>query len=199
MTDGGCPIQGGAPPCRREYAQFASALPRAGLVYDRPTMSAHRNDQGFSVMELVVVLAVLGILLMLAIPSYLDRTTREQIKAAIPLADIAKKPIAAAWSAGVDLPADNASAGLPSPDRVVSNLVSALRVDKGAIHLTFGNQAHGAIAGKILTLRPAVVEDTPIVPVTWICAGARVPDKMTAIGADLTDVDIRLLPFECKG
>jgi type IV pilus assembly protein PilA len=66
-----------------------------------------------------------------------------------------------------------------------------------ALHITFGNSAHALIAGKVLTLRPAGVEDAPIVPVTWVCGRAPPPAKMTLKGDDRTDVPQGLLPFNC--
>jgi type IV pilus assembly protein PilA len=154
---------------------------------------------GFTLTEMMVVIVVIGILAMMAVPSYQVRIVREQIAAAVPLADIAKKPIAASWSAVQSFPPDNASAGLPSADKIVNNLVSALSVQDGVIHLTFGNSAQSAIRGKILTFRPAVVEDAPIVPVTWVCGNAAGPDKMTVKGENKTSVPNQYLPLGCQG
>ena len=149
-------------------------------------------------MEMMAVVAVVAILAMLALPSYLERIVRDQIKAALPLADIARQPIAAAWTLTQTFPADNAAAGLPPAEKIVSNYVSGVVVDNGVIHITFGNRVNKAIAGKILTLRPAVVADAPIVPVAWVCGYAEAPDKMTLVGANLTDIREALLPFECR-
>lgn len=149
-------------------------------------------------MELVAVVAVIAILATLSIPSYLDRIVRDQIKAALPLADVAKKPVEASWSSLLTFPASNAAAGLPAPDKIVGNYVSAVAIDGGAIHITFGNRANHAIAGKVLSLRPAVVEDAPVVPVAWVCGFAEVPDKMTAHGQNLTAISEGLLPLECR-
>jgi len=149
-------------------------------------------------MEMVAVMAVIAILATLAVPSYLERIVRDQIKSALPLADIAKQPIATAWSSTQSFPADNAAAGLPIPEKIVSNYISGLTVRNGAIHLMFGNRASGAISGKVLTLRPAVVDDAPVVPVAWVCGGAEPPDKMKVTGANLTDIKDGLLPLECR-
>jgi type IV pilus assembly protein PilA len=73
-----------------------------------------------------------------------------------------------------------------------------VQVDNGAIHITFGNRANGSIKGKILTFRPAVVMDAPIVPVTWVCAAAPAPEKMTVTGTDRTTVDAQYLPSICR-
>lgn len=149
-------------------------------------------------MEMLAVIAVIAILATLAVPSYLERIVRDQIKSAMPLADIAKQPIAGAWSSTQTFPVDNAAAGLPIPEKIVSNYISSLTVQGGAIHLTFGNRASGAISGKVLSLRPAVVDDAPIVPVAWVCGYAEPPDKMKVTGANLTDIKDGLLPLECR-
>jgi hypothetical protein len=47
------------------------------------------------------------------------------------------------------------------------------RARAGAIDITFGNKANGNLKGKILTLRPAVVDDAPVVPITWVCGMPR--------------------------
>ena len=146
----------------------------------------------------MVVLAIITILALIAMPSMQDKLVRDQIVEAVRLADIAKAPIATSWSTSHTLPEDNDAAGLPSFDKIVSNLVSAVKVEAGAIHLTFGNRANKAIHGKTLSLRPAVVEDAPVVPVAWVCGAAQAPDKMTAMGENRTDVPVRFLPMNCR-
>ncbi len=153
---------------------------------------------GFTMLELMAVVAVIAILATLALPSYFDRIVRDQIKAALPLADIAKQPVAASWLRDQAFPADNAAAGLPPAEKIVANYVSAVAVENGAIHITFGNRASNSIAGKTLTLRPAVVEDAPIVPVAWACGYAEAPDKMTVNGRNRTNIPESLLPIECR-
>jgi type IV pilus assembly protein PilA len=156
------------------------------------------GDRGFTMIEMLVILAIVAILLLMALPSYQDKIVRDQIAEALPLADIVKGPVAAAWTAKQSFPADNTAAALPPAEKIVNNLVSAVAVENGAIHLTFGNRANGQIRGKVLTLRPAVVEDAPIVPVTWICGYAPVPDKMTVKGENRTDIAPAYLPFRCR-
>jgi type IV pilus assembly protein PilA len=144
------------------------------------------------------VLAIIAILATLAVPSFQDRMIREQIAAAVPLADIAKAPIAQSWATVQALPADNAAAGLPPAEKVVNNYISAVSVHDGAIDITFGNSVNGLIKGKILTLRPAVVADAPIVPVAWVCGNAEGPGQMTVKGDNRTDVPANYLPVNCR-
>src|SRR5262245_26769317 len=146
----------------------------------------------------MVVIGVIAILALLAVPTYQDKFIRDQIAEAIPLADIAKPPVALSWAVLQKFPADNAAAGLPAADKIVNNFIKSVAVEGGAIHITFGNRAHTAIAGKILTLRPAVVEDAPIVPVTWVCGFAPPPDKMTLKGENRTNLPPGWLPLRCR-
>jgi len=147
---------------------------------------------------MMVVVGVVAILALMLVPAYTDRLVREQINEALTLADVAKKPIATAWAVVQAFPADNAAAGLPVKEKIVSDLVSSVAVESGSIHITFGNRANSLIRGKVLTLRPAVVEDAPIVPVTWLCGFAAVPDKMVAKTANRTDVPRGNLPLKCR-
>jgi type IV pilus assembly protein PilA len=152
---------------------------------------------GFTLVEMMAVVAIIAILGAIAIPSYLTKIVRAQVENAMPLADIAKQPIALSWQTHQTFPADNTAAGLPAADRIVNNYVSAVTVQDGAIHITFGNHASAVLNGKKLTLRPAVVEDAPVVPVTWVCARASAPNNMTIKGIDRTTVDLQYLPAIC--
>jgi type IV pilus assembly protein PilA len=156
------------------------------------------QGSGFSMLEMMVVVAIIAILALIAAPSFQDQIIRDQINTALPLADLAKTPNAAAWSLAQTFPPDNATAGLPPAEKIVNNAISSVAVKDGAIHITFGNRANGLINGKVLSLRAAVVEDAPIVPVTWVCGYAEAPDKMTIHGQNQTNIPANFLPFNCR-
>jgi type IV pilus assembly protein PilA len=148
--------------------------------------------------ELMVVVGIIAVLALLAAPSISYKIIRDQIVEAAKLADVAKAPVAAAWATLATMPVDNATAGLPPATSIVNNFVSSVAIESGAVQVTFGNRANAAIAGKILTFRPGVVEAAPVVPITWACGHADPPVPMTTRGLDKTNIPDRYLPLNCR-
>ena len=157
-------------------------------------------SRGLTMIEVLVVVGIIAILALMAVPGLQDRIVRQQIADAYPpLAAIAEPPIAAAWAATQTFPADNAAAGLPVPEKIVNNYISSVTVANGAIHIRFGNSASTVLRDKILTLRPAVVDDAPIVPPAWICGNAEWPSQMAIKGENRTNIPVPFLPVICRG
>jgi type IV pilus assembly protein PilA len=175
-------------------------LPSPVARRDRSAAASPRRRRagGFSLLELMIVIAIIVILALVALPGIPDKVIRDRIVESIKLADIVKPKVATAWSTGGKLPLDNAAAGLPVADNIVNDMISSVAVESGAIQITFGNKANVAIQGKVLTLRPGVVEDAPIVPISWVCGDAEPPNRMTARGLNKTDVPVRYLPLACR-
>ena len=156
------------------------------------------GDRGFTLIEVLIVVGIVAILALLAVPTYQGKLARDHVVESAPLVDLAKKPVAATWALAQVFPADNAAAGLPPADKMVSNLLTSVRVDQGAVHVTFGNHASGVLRGKVLTFRPAIVEGAPIVPVAWVCGYASPPEKMMARGENKTSIEEGNLPWNCR-
>lgn len=146
----------------------------------------------------MIVVAVIAILSLLAVPSLRDRLMRQQVADAMPLADFAKRAVAAHYAASSAFPGDNAEAGVPPADRIVSQYVSSVAVRDGALLMTFGNRAMGGLAGSKLSMRPAYVDGYPQVPISWLCAGAAVPGNMRVQGSDETTLPLKYLPLACR-
>ncbi|MGZ5034129.1 MAG: pilin [Usitatibacter sp.] len=154
---------------------------------------------GFTWIEMLIVVAVIGALALMAIPALQDSALKRQVKEGLALAEVAKTGVQAAWTLTGEMPANNAAAGVPPRDKIVGTLVKDVNVDAGAITLTYGNNASKALEGKHLTLRPAVVPGEPAVPIAWICHDVPVPGGMELKGRDETDIQSSYLPIDCRG
>jgi type IV pilus assembly protein PilA len=170
----------------------------AAAARERTTRTPRRIGGGFSLLELMIVIAIIVTLALMALPGVPDKLVRDRIAEAIKLADIVKPPIATAWSTTGRLPVDNAAAGLPVAENIVSDMISSVAVESGAIQITFGNKANAAINGKMLSLRPGVVEDARIVPISWVCGNSEPPARMMVRGLNKTTVAERYLPLACR-
>jgi type IV pilus assembly protein PilA len=174
-------------------------MDRAGRAAFRLYHSRMVRSRGFTWIELMIILAVIAILGAMAIPGLHDTTLKKQVKEGMALADVAKKGVQASWTASGDLPKDNEAAGVPPSEKIVGTLVKDVKVDHGAVTLTYGNNASGSLNGMRLTLRPAVVKDQPMVPIAWLCHSADLPGGMDVRGKNETDIPDKWLPLECRG
>lgn len=170
--------------------------PRASI---RRTLASSRPHQAaFTLIEIVIVMALVAILALMALPSLYGTTIRQQIKDSMPVADVAMRGVAAYYYANGDMPATNEAAGIPEAKKIVGNYVSAVTVKDGAVTVTYGNSAHAKLKGKRLTIRPAYVKDSRVVPIAWVCAARAVPKEMTVAGTNATDLAADSLPIDCR-
>ena len=154
--------------------------------------------RGFTWIELLIAIAVLGILAMMTIPAMQEATLKKQVKEGLTMADVARKGVQAAYALTGEMPANNEKAGIPPRDKIVGNLVRDVNVDNGAITMVFGNNASAVLEGKKLTLLPAIVEGQQAVPIAWLCNTLPVPKGMEAKGKNETDIPEKYLPLECR-
>ena len=160
--------------------------------------STRQTAGGFTLFELMVVVSIIAILALMTVPFYIDREIQQQVKEGLQFAEFAKKPVAAVWTLTAAFPEDNAAAGLPEPAKIIGTYVSALRVNQGAITVTFGGKANRLIQGKHVTLRPGYVADAPIVPLSWVCGLAAPVAGLKVAGENATASPAARLPVSCR-
>ena len=161
-------------------------------------------QKGFTLIELMIVVAIIGILAAIAIPAYQDYTVRAQVSEGLNLAAAAKAAISETYLNRGKAPANRTEAGMSPTDTDTSGkYVNAVQVTTGNILVTYGNEANQAIQGKTLQLVPYV---TPDQSVAWRCGGAAQPNGTSAMplggahtGGTLVTLGLtRYLPAACR-
>ncbi len=156
------------------------------------------NNKGFTIIELMVVITIIGILASAAMPSMSSKIMQSKIESSLILADIAKEDIQKYYQKHKTMPKNNDQVNLPAPDKFISNYTTKIEVINGAIHMTLGNKVPDQALGKVVSIRPAIIKGEPRIPISWIIGYASVPKGMTALGENLTDVDSSFLSYEYR-
>lgn len=162
-------------------------------------------QKGFTLIELMIVVAIIGILAAVAIPAYQDYTIRAQVSEALNLAAEAKLGIADFRKERGRMPSNNASAGLPPQASIIGNFSTNLNAAGGQIAITMGNRANAAITGMVLAVNPATPGGsvTSSSPIAWVCGKAGAPTGTAEItgltvAATATTLLEKYLPTQCR-
>lgn len=161
-------------------------------------MNYSEPARGFTLIELMIVVAIIGILAAIAIPAYQDYTIRAQVVEALSLVGELKPSIRDYYGDRGVFPKDNRAAGVPAPEHLIGQYITDIEVTEGAMHVRFGNNSNVQIAGKILSIRPLFVTANPSSPISWNCGRNTPPNGMTPSGPNRTDVLPVHLPSACR-
>ncbi|HFA1305312.1 TPA: pilin, partial [Neisseria gonorrhoeae] len=93
-------------------------------------------QKGFTLIELMIVIAIVGILAAVALPAYQDYTARAQVSEAILLAEGQKSAVTEYYLNNGIWPADNGAAGVASASKIIGKYVKSVTVAKGVVTAT---------------------------------------------------------------
>lgn len=159
-------------------------------------MKTKSNARGFTLIELMIVVAIIGILASIAIPAYMNYTTRAQVVEAMTLAGSVKTSMAESYAATGEWPASLSAAGVDAEPS--GKYVERLEVANGVILAHFGDSANSRIKGGILAIAPGVGAGGQVL---WTC-GYRTAEGTDVTwegdSAALTTIAAKFLPSSCR-
>ncbi|HGG9693731.1 TPA: pilin, partial [Neisseria meningitidis] len=158
-------------------------------------------QKGFTLIELMIVIAIVGILAAVALPAYQDYTARAQVSEAILLAEGQKSAVTEYYLNHGIWPGDNSSAGVATSSKIKGKYVKEVTVAKGVITATMlSSGVNKEIQGKKLSLWAKRQDGS----VKWFC-GQPVKRAGTATDAAITadtdtngKIDTKHLPSTCR-
>jgi type IV pilus assembly protein PilA len=154
------------------------------------------TQKGFTLIELMIVVAIIGILAAIAIPAYQDYTVRAQVTEGMNLASPVETGIAEYFANTGSFPTALSSVGISSSP--TGKYVSAVAITAGAIQVTYGLQANTNVAGESLYLTPYTDANNDVI---WVCGNHTFPTGAT-IGLNVTlantTVQDKYLPQTCR-
>jgi type IV pilus assembly protein PilA len=132
-------------------------------------------QKGFTLIELMIVVAIIAILAAIAIPAYQNYLIRTQVSEGATLVDGAKIAQSEFYSNTGQFTTTPASAGLPAASSITGKYVTGVSItaNAGQIVATFGNQANSAISGKDFILSAV----TSTGSTSWTCTKSTVDNK----------------------
>jgi type IV pilus assembly protein PilA len=139
-------------------------------------MTRQRIAAGFTLIELMIVVAIIAVLAAIAIPAYQDYLIRAQVTEGFSLATGAKEAVWNYVSSYGTYPTGNGAAGLVSAESITGKYVSQVTVTNGEIKVFFaGPDANAAITSPAIYLALSPVTQSG--SINWLCTDSKLPPQ----------------------
>ena len=164
---------------RPDGGKLARFLPLPGEVgANSEGLTVNRLQKGFTLIELMIVVAIIGILAAVAIPAYQDYTVRAQVSEALTMASSLRSEIAGTVfvQTGTFSGVSTGAFGIMQPESYQSNYVDQIEIVDGVIEVRLGNEVNPEVAGGIISLAPSLRDGSVI----WVCSFDGAPRFMPA-------------------
>ena len=125
------------------------------------------SAKGFTLIELMIVVAIVGTLAAIAVPAYQDYTIRAQISEGLNLAAASQAAVEEYYSEQGDWPKKNDEAGLPDKKEIMGKYTKEVAVKDDVIEIKYQNDAHQAIQERKVLLTATDNEGS----ISWTCEG----------------------------
>ncbi len=154
-------------------------------------------QRGFSLIELMIVVSIIGILASIAMPAYQDYSIRAQVSEGLVLMGGIKTAVAEVYSQTGTMPDTRVAASLQAAaNSTQGKYVAAVDISAGGLVIvTYGNSANAQIAGKTLQLTPYIQTDRTIV---WRCGNSDAPGGVATGAYAAGTMDSRHSPQICR-